>query len=76
MKQKSSYMIDLTKISGQEDFSCPLCGNRISPDDCTENVYTIIEAKVNCRGLDEVMICCNNCSSQIHLTGFSMLKDS
>jgi hypothetical protein len=75
MKQKSTYMLDLTKIGGKGDFSCPCCGNTISPDDCTENAYTIIEAKVNSHGLAEVVICCNKCEVQLHLTGFSMLQE-
>jgi hypothetical protein len=75
MKQKSTYMLDLTKIGGKGDFSCPCCGNKISPDDCTENAYTIIDAKVNSQGLDEVVICCNKCGVQLHLTGFSMLQE-
>ncbi len=75
MKQKSMYMIDLTKINGKGDFACPNCGNTISPDDCTGNAYTIIEAKVNNQDLDEVMICCNKCGIQLHLTGFSMLQE-
>jgi hypothetical protein len=75
VKQKSMYMIDLNKIGGKGDFSCPCCGNTISPDDCTENAYTIIEAKVNSHGLDEVVICCNKCGIQLHLTGFSMLAE-
>jgi hypothetical protein len=75
MKQKSTYLLDLTKIGGKGDFLCPFCGNTISPDDCTENAYTIIEAKVNSHGLDEVVICCNKCGAQLHLTGFSMLEE-
>lgn len=75
MKQKSTYKIDLNKIGGKGDISCPCCGNTISPDDCTENAYTIIEAKVNSHGLDEVIICCNKCENQLHLTGFSMLEE-
>ena len=68
-------MVDLTKIDGKGDFSCPRCGNIISPDDCTENAYTINEIEVNNNGLDEVVICCNKCELQLHLTGFSMLNE-
>ena len=76
MKQKNAYVIDLTKIDGEGDFSCPRCGATISPDDCTEDNYTLGEAKVNANGLEEIIIFCNNCESQIHLTGFSFLEDS
>jgi hypothetical protein len=74
MKQKQVYVLDLTKISGSGDFSCPRCGASISPSDCTEKVYSILEAKVNRHGLEELVIRCNKCTSQIHLTGFSLLQ--
>jgi hypothetical protein len=74
MKQIQVYVLDLTKIGGSGDFSCPRCGNTISPDDCTERAYSIIEAKVNNHGLEEIMIRCNKCESELHLTGFSLLQ--
>ena len=74
MKQKQAYVLDLTKIGGSGDFSCPHCGAAISPDDCTEEVYSILEAKVDSHGLEELVICCNRCTSQLHLTGFSLLQ--
>ncbi len=74
MKQTYAYTVDLTKISGEGDFSCPVCETVISPDDTTEETYTILEPKVDKHGLVEVVICCNKCSSQIHLTGFSLLE--
>ncbi len=74
MEQKQVYKVDLTKIDGNGDFPCPRCGNVISPDETTEETYCIIEPKVNCRGLEEVVISCNKCKSTIHLTGFSLLE--
>ncbi len=74
MKQAYAYTVDLTKIDGKGDFSCPKCGTVISPDDTTEETYSLVEPKVNNHGLEELVICCNNCSSQIHLTGFSLLE--
>ncbi len=74
MKQKQMYALDLTKIGGSGDFSCPRCGAAISPDDCTEEAYSILEAKVNRYGLEELVIRCNRCTSQLHLTGFSLLQ--
>ena len=74
MKQAYAYTVDLTKIDGKGDFSCPKCGTVISPDDTTEETYSILEPKMNSHGLEELVICCNNCSSQIHLTGFSLLE--
>jgi predicted RNA-binding Zn-ribbon protein involved in translation (DUF1610 family) len=61
-------------MDGSGDFSCPRCGNAISPDDCTEKAYSILEAKVSDRGLEEIMIRCNKCESELHLTGFSLLQ--
>jgi DNA-directed RNA polymerase subunit RPC12/RpoP len=74
MKQKQVYVLDLTKMEGSGDFSCPRCGTAISPDDCTEKAYSILEAKVNSQGLEELVIRCNKCASQLHLTGFSLLQ--
>jgi hypothetical protein len=61
-------------MDGSGDFSCPKCGTPMSPDDCTEEAYSILEAKVNDQGLEEMVIRCNNCASQLHLTGFSLLQ--
>jgi uncharacterized C2H2 Zn-finger protein len=74
MKQIHVYKLDLTKIDGNGDFSCPKCGAIISPDDVTEEAYSILETKVNKFGLGELVIRCNRCTSQIHLTGFSLLQ--
>ena len=35
------------------EFLCPECGNRISPDDCAEIGYSILEIKVETENLDE-----------------------
>ena len=75
MRQIHAYKIDLTKMEGNGDFACPRCGTKISPDDETEVVYSILGSKVNSNGLEEVVICCNKCSSHIHLTGFSLLQE-
>jgi hypothetical protein len=74
MKQIQVYELDLTKIGGSGDVSCPRCGNAISPDDCTEKAYSILEANVSNQGLEEIMIRCNKCESELHLTGFSLLQ--
>jgi hypothetical protein len=74
MRQIHAYTIDLTRIGGSGDFPCPRCGAAISPDDCTEEAYEIVEPKVSSYGLEEVVICCRRCGSQIHLTGFSLLQ--
>jgi hypothetical protein len=75
MAQTQAYKLDLTKIEGKGDFACPRCGNKISPNETTEETYSILEPKVNSHGLVEIVICCNICKSQIHLTGFSLLQE-
>ena len=74
MKQMHAYKIDLTRIEGNGDFACPRCGTTISPDDCAEEAYSILEPKVNSKGLEELVIQCKTCGIQIHLTGFSLLQ--
>lgn len=73
MKQTPVYVLDLTKIDGRGDFSCPKCGVNISPNVCTEEVYTIVEVKVKNQSLDKLKIRCNRCKSYLQLTGFSLL---
>jgi len=73
-KQMLVSELDLTKIDGNGDFPCPNCGIIISPEDETEDVYTILEEKVRNNALEEMLIQCNKCRSQIRLTGFSILE--
>ncbi len=75
-KQIHAYKLDLTRMSGKGDFLCPQCGTEISPDDCSESVYSILDIIVEPYGLSEVVIGCNKCTSQIHLTGFSSFRES
>ena len=74
MKQTSAFKIDLTETGASGDFLCPRCGAIISPDDESEKVYSILGTKVSAHGLEELMICCNKCESQIHITGFALLQ--
>ena len=73
MQRIECYTIDLTKVKGKGEFTCPKCGTMISPDDKTENVYTIVEPVVENESLTKLIIKCNSCGSQIHLTGFDLL---
>jgi hypothetical protein len=66
--------LDLTKIQGDGDFPCPNCGIIISPEDKTDEVYTILEEKLKGEVLEELVIKCNKCLHQIHLTGFTILE--
>lgn len=70
VEKKVMYTVDLTKIDGDGAFPCPKCGVTISPDDETEEVYTIVETKVRDDELVELILVCNNCGSKIRLTGF------
>ena len=72
---KHAYVVDLAKINGKGDFLCPGCGAKISPDDETENAYSILEPKVKGSFLAEVLICCNRCGSHISLVGFSLEQE-
>jgi DNA-directed RNA polymerase subunit RPC12/RpoP len=73
MKQMWMYNLDLTKLEGKGDFTCPSCGSLISPDDETEEVYSVLEAKVSDNLLEDLTVRCNRCGSKIVLTGFSLL---
>ena len=73
MRQNVVYRIDLTKLLGTGDFFCPCCGALVSPDDTTEEVYSVLEAKVNNNVLETIMIRCNRCGKNIMLTGFPIL---
>jgi len=74
MQKMKPYTIDLTKINGNGRVSCPKCGVEISPDDTSEDVYTIIEPVVREDRLEKIVLQCNNCRSQISLEGFSTLS--
>ena len=74
MKQIQSHVLDLTEIDGNGEFLCPECGNKISPDDCAGEGYSILDIKLKTQILDEVIIQCNKCATTIHLTGFSLLQ--
>jgi DNA-directed RNA polymerase subunit RPC12/RpoP len=68
------FTVDIAKIRGKGDFSCPKCGVKISPDDRTEKAYKVLEAIMKQDELDGIVLQCNRCSSQIHLSGFHTLS--
>lgn len=76
MKQLLKYQVDLTKIQGDGDFNCPKCGVTISPDDETDEVYCVLEKKFGNESLDELIIQCQKCRSEIRLIGLSMLDNN
>ena len=67
------YNLDLIKLDGKGDFTCPCCGVLISPNDETDKVYSVLEAKVREKVLETLKISCNTCGSNILLTGFTLL---
>ena len=69
-KKQQIYRIDLTQIEGDGDFPCPKCGAVISPDDESEQVYTIVNTKMHDDVLAELVVNCIKCGSRIHITGF------
>jgi len=70
VKKSMMYTVDLTKIDGDGAFPCPKCGAIISPDDETEEIYQIVDTKVEGDSLAELIILCNKCGSTIRLVGF------
>jgi predicted RNA-binding Zn-ribbon protein involved in translation (DUF1610 family) len=74
LEQTESYTIDLTKTTERGEFRCPKCGIEISPEDYTEDAYTILEMVMNGDCLEKIVLKCNNCGSRVHLTGFHILN--
>ncbi|NWG11286.1 hypothetical protein HXY33_06030 [Candidatus Bathyarchaeota archaeon] len=73
MEKNKSFIIDLSKIKGSGEFKCPKCGTKISPDDQSEEAYTILEPIVKEDRLEKVILQCNMCGSKISLIGFRAL---
>ena len=68
------YKLDLTEIQGEGDFPCPGCGILISPEDETDEVYEILNTKLDGDNLEELVIKCNRCNSKIRLVGFNVIQ--
>ena len=69
------YNVNLLKIDGTGEFPCPNCGVAISPDDETDDTYSIVEQKTRGDILEELIIQCNQCKSLIRLSGFLLLEN-
>jgi hypothetical protein len=74
LQRAKCFTIDLTKLKGTGNVKCPKCGIMISPDDTTENAYTILETVMKRDCLHKITLKCNKCQSQICLTGFQVLN--
>ena len=75
MRTSTVFKLDLKKIDGKGDFPCPKCGVIISPDDVSEEIYSILEVKSSGGRLEKLVILCNKCGSIIHLVGFELLDE-
>jgi len=76
VKNSMIYTVDLTKIDGDGAFACPKCGTLISPDDESEETYTIVETIVKNDELTELVLMCGKCHSKVRLTGFLAQKET
>lgn len=76
MQNVRFHMINLAKAKGKGDIKCPKCETGISPDDKSDETYTILEPVMKGNYLEKIVIQCNKCGSQIHLTGFNILNQT
>jgi uncharacterized protein with PIN domain len=74
MEKIKSFVIDLSKTKGSGEFGCPECGVKISPDDQSDDVFTVLEPVMKEGQVEKIIIRCNRCGSEIHLTGFHVLR--
>ncbi|MGD6808435.1 MAG: hypothetical protein ACQCN3_01920 [Candidatus Bathyarchaeia archaeon] len=70
-KQLKAYKLNLSQTDENGAFKCPNCGITISPDDHSEDNYTIYETLMNDNNLNEIVLYCKGCLSFIHLIGFN-----
>jgi len=70
MERVKPYTIDLSRIRGKGNVRCPKCGVEISPDDTSDEVYTVLQPIVSKDSLERLVLQCNRCGSRINLTGF------
>ena len=71
-RTRASFSVDLRKIEGDGDFPCPKCKTLISPDDLTEEVYTILSIEGDADNPTRLTIQCNKCASIITIDGLSV----
>lgn len=71
------YVIDLGNVNGEGDFPCPQCGKMLSPNDISEENYMVIDVKSDDDDImEEMIIQCMKCGSEIRLVGFIDLKET
>ncbi len=73
--RKKTFRVDIAKMAGGADIQCPRCNNLISPDDQSEEAYSIVDTILGEEDeLIKVVIRCNRCDSIISLEGFEALS--
>ncbi|MCW4044313.1 MAG: hypothetical protein NWE94_02200 [Candidatus Bathyarchaeota archaeon] len=75
VKKGEAFTVDLTTIEGDGAFPCPKCGTVISPEDESEEVYTIVDTKIVNDQLVELVVMCGTCGSTIKLAGFQQAME-
>ena len=63
--------IDLKKLEGKGDFSCPACGTVLSPEDESEEKYKVLDAESDESFLSALILQCK-CGKKIKLIGFRL----
>lgn len=71
---KKFFVVDLSDVGEKEKVTCPKCEAEISPNDKTEDVYTILKPVMKGPRLEKIIIKCNKCESLIHLVGFDTIQ--
>jgi len=56
MKKPESFTIDLSNVEGSGEVTCPKCGIKISPDDQTEETYTILKPVMEGENLERIVL--------------------
>lgn len=62
----STRTVNIETVDKEGDFPCPNCGATISPDDETNDIYSIIETKIKGSILEEIIILCR-CGASLSL---------
>lgn len=75
MRTDKLYTIDLSRLKGTGEFTCPKCKTKISPDDRSDDAYSVLEPIMNEDHLEKIVLRCNTCGSKIQLTGFHALDN-
>ena len=69
-----TFKVDLSETEGDGSFSCPQCGELISPEDKLGRTYVIMGVIAEDGLVQEATIRCNSCESPIRLEGFEMFS--